>query len=376
MNPRPATGTHHRRFDKDGLWRYITDLFRQSARSRWAVAVVPLCDGLARFLGAGLSLPVAMECLASGGLSRDGQRALRAAAAGIQQGKPLSAVWANDGSPLFLAMLEASELSGRLPEMLRAWVVHVERRRRRARELGKLFGYPAFVAVSNLGLLIYVGNHVLPSFHNLYAALGHDTNSSLATVVMAIANRLPWLLAIAAVAMACVFRLALMFQMATVPRRGLTWIRRLPGLKLVAMARTSTYCLLLSTLLDAGLPLLDSLRSLAGQVGPDWLRLAAAEAHRRLLQGAPIHEALDHVQWDPTFTLMVRWAEQTGTLVDVLKDVQALTEEALMTRVKVLMGVAEPVILALLGAVVLGTMAVIFVPLYTELTSIEGQGLQ
>lgn len=150
------------------------------------------------------------------------------------------------------------------------------------------------------------------------------------------------------------------------------WMIRLtPGVKLRNYSRTRLFSHTLGALLDAGLPLMDSLQFLQGSSGPAWLVHAAQVAHWRLLQGQTIREAFSG-NWHISMPVVMGWAEHSGDLPSAFKRIEELSSHAVDVRVRLILHLLEPVFILLLGGLILYTVTLVFVPLYDVL----GQVLQ
>ena len=342
-------------------------------RRRWSAKLESLCEGLGKLLASGLPLPLALHCLQTEYVRGPEAKALFQASRAVEEGIPLSVAWKHQGSELFLVLLRVSEITGQLSHMMTAWALTIRRDRERSRAVLQLCGYPAFVLLSNLSLLVFVGHTVLPTFASLYSALGHSRFSTLNSL-SAWLNRIPLLL-FATLGAVALWSVILRTLESHSTRRFTRWIFRLtPGVKLRNYARTRFLSHILSSLLDAGLPLMDTLEFLRNVSGPSWLVSAADNAHSRLLQGQPIKEAFSG-DWHISMPMVMGWAEHSGDLPNAFRRIEEISAHAVDVRLHFVMRLAEPVFLLIVGGLILYTVTLVFVPLYEVLGQVEQFGM-
>lgn len=124
-----------------------------------------------------------------------------------------------------------------------------------------------------------------------------------------------------------------------------------------------TFTLELSTLIDAGLPLLEGLRNLAQSSKDERVKRIIDEIRRRVEAGSSFREALSyHPQsFSPIYQALIGAGEATGRLPQVLKDLARFIEWQMNLRMKIKEASAYPTILlfVMIGVVALLVVKVI-----------------
>jgi general secretion pathway protein F len=125
----------------------------------------------------------------------------------------------------------------------------------------------------------------------------------------------------------------------------------------------------LSTLLKAGIPLVDGLNALLDQLDNEDLQAAFTTVRDRVNEGISLATALaDHPRlFPPLYVNMVAAGEASGTLDAVLVRLADFTENQVRLRNKVTSALAYPAFMAMMGVVILGVLMVVVIPKVTAI---------
>jgi general secretion pathway protein F len=124
----------------------------------------------------------------------------------------------------------------------------------------------------------------------------------------------------------------------------------------------------LSTLVGAGLPLVESLNALVEQTEHPRLRLIIQQVREDVMQGTSLADALGrHKHFQGLYANMVRAGEASGTLDVVLQRLADFTEAQADLRAKVLGALLYPALLAGAGALMLSLLLTVVVPKITQI---------
>jgi type II secretory pathway component PulF len=316
-------------------------------------------------LKAGVSLVGALQRLAE---DNTGTK-LGAVLAGLREqvaiGTPLNQAMARyprTFSRQIVAMIEAGEASGRMPEVFESLAGYYEWLDRLTGDIRQALIYPVMVITASLLLVLMLFTFVVPRFVSLLTDL-HLQVPLLTQVVMVISNALvhgwPFLLA-AVVALPVVFGLAL-----RVPAFALGFDRllmRLPVFgELVAMFGLSRFSHNLAMLYRSGIPLVRGLEICATLVGNRALERAVNEARLGVLEGAPLNRCLaDHDVFPRTLITMIATGETSGRLDFALESASDYFNKIIPRRIKVVFAIFDPVMMVtLIGVVGLVALSVI-----------------
>ena len=365
-----------RRLNQDGLTVVgiserrppVLPTFQRRLRSRELIVAF---RELATLLGAGVSLADAMRAQ-----SRSGHHpALIAAFDGI--GRDLmrgdsfrNAMRASDlPLPDYVHQLvEAGELSGRLPQALREAVEQMEYDERLAADTRSALAYPAILIVSGIVAVMLVFIVVVPKFANLIEE--HDALPFLAWAVLAGGvwfNDNMGLAAIVAVAVALAGGTA--WRNKDVRARLIDGVAKLPLVgDWYAETDTAKWASVMGAMLAARVDLMDALALAVRGVRVSQRRLALGQAVADVKSGVPLSDALEKQNaLTPTGYGLVRVGEQSGQLAEMMRALATLYQENSARRMKRVLALVEPLAILLIG----GTLGVIMVGLILAITSVN-----
>jgi general secretion pathway protein F len=125
----------------------------------------------------------------------------------------------------------------------------------------------------------------------------------------------------------------------------------------------------LSTLIGAGIPLVDSLTALVEQVEHPRLKKILGVVKQRVNEGASLADALaDHPKvFTNLYVNMIRAGESSGALDVVLGRLADFTEASAQLRNKLLGAMLYPAIMILLGIIIVGVLFAVVIPQVTRI---------
>jgi type IV pilus assembly protein PilC len=138
------------------------------------------------------------------------------------------------------------------------------------------------------------------------------------------------------------------------------------------MART---CRTLSTLLTAGIPLLEAIDTVARVSGNKVIEDALLTAMRRMQDGGTIAETLRETGEFPTMVIqLVSTGEESGTLPAMLSRAAGYYEQQVDNMVSTLSTLIEPIMIVIMGAIAGGVIFALYLPIFTLGQAIKGGG--
>jgi type II secretory pathway component PulF len=338
--------------------------------TRWNLQrqLPPVLEQLASLLLAGVPLKQALLHMQDAPLQRRLQHYVQALLDAIENGGKLAAVWRKHLPPLYVVLIEAGEMTGELHTVFLAWAQFATERQKWTRKVFRMCTYPCLLLVLSICLLVFLVHTVLPTFLSMYFQLGLHLPASTQFLVNAL-HELPTVFGFSLVC--CLVIGCLLIGLHNkFPHQVKSIVSRIPGYRVIHLQRTREICLVLSLLVDAGIPIVDSLEVLAMSPGPRWLRSASRYVRSEVMRGEPLHKAFVG-DWDPLLFVLLRWAEQTGDLVAALRQVEAHVRDVITTRLHAAMQAAEPMMVIGVGAFVGATMLAVFVPMYDLVTQVS-----
>ncbi|MPZ20097.1 MAG: type II secretion system F family protein [Luteitalea sp.] len=358
---------------RDGLVVTRLEMRRASARRpKRGVGARKLAAAtrqLAAILAAGLPLVQALDLLARQAAPPRFAEVIRTLVHDVARGTALSEAMARHpqifGS-VYTSTVAAGERAGALAATLARVASHLERHAALLTRLRAALMYPAVVTGVTVVVVLLLVWKVVPVFASLFAGL--DAPLPWPTRFVVAASTALVAIAPASVCSAALAVLGLRLTYRR-PRGKLLLDRailRIPGLgRLVRDAATAQCCRTLSTLVAAGVPLIEALNVAARTAGNRVVEMRLVAARSRTASGELLSDALGATgDWPPLMLQMVGIGETTGALDTMLDRAAETAEEALDRATQTIVTLAEPTLILVLGIVVGGLVVSLYLPLF------------
>lgn len=323
----------------------------------------------ATLLGSGLTVEDSLYALIKQAEGHGVKTVLSGIRAQVVEGRSLAeaiASYPRSFPEIFQASVAAGEQSGNLDVVLDRLANYVEARQGLQQRIGVALIYPAILTV--VAVLIVVGllTYVVPKVVKVFEDSGQEL-PWLTRALIGLSEFLqqygPWLLLAAVVALIA-WSLLLRQPQVRYALHGaylrMPGIRRLTrGVNSARMART------LAILAGSGVPLLSAMRSCEGVIGNLVLRGNLRDAAAEVAEGVSINKALARSgNFPPLLVQMVASGETSGRLDEMLDKAATALERELESRIAVLVGLFEPVMILLMGGLVLVIVLAILLPIF------------
>jgi len=270
-----------------------------------------------------------------------------------------------DFPPIYLALIEAGEESGELPEVMERLASHMESRGQLRSKILTAFIYPAIVTLVAIAVVVFLLSHVVPqvvsAFNQTQQTLPLLTRMMLTT--SAIIRDWGWQVALLMAFLFVLWRWALRN-----PANRLRWhtrVLRLPQLgRYVLGVNTARYASTLAILTASGVPLLTALDAARRTLTNDRMRQAAEEAARMVREGSSLASALQAQKLFPPILIhMIGSGERTGELPAMLERAATHLSAELERRALAMTALLEPVMTLIMGGLVLVIVLAVMMPI-------------
>ncbi|PAW65464.1 MAG: hypothetical protein B9S38_15265 [Verrucomicrobiia bacterium Tous-C4TDCM] len=277
--------------------------------------------------------------------------------------------------PHLAAVVSAGEASAQLPESIRALAAHVSGNAELRRTARRALIYPVVVLIATTALIGFLLGGVVPQFAAIFASLHLPLPAVTVALIGAsefVRNGWPALIA------GSFGAVALAGGVARSPRGRLlrdAALLHLPVLgevvRHLATARFAAHCRLLH---EAGIPLLDALRTGAELTGNAVMARQLEAARARVAVGQPLFTALPKKHAFPGFIVpALKSGETTGQLGAALRHIEDYAASRARERLATALALLEPVLLAALTGIV-GLIALsFFLPLFSLLGGVNAR---
>jgi type IV pilus assembly protein PilC len=325
---------------------------------------------LATMVAAGLTLARAIGVLSTQVESKPLRAALAEVRSEVEHGASFSSALAKHPKifdRLYLAMVRAGEAGGQLDSVLLKLATSIEKRVALRSKVRSAFTYPAVVVCVVVLVVTAIMIFVVPTFKHLYDSL-HGVLPLPTRIVIGASNVLASIWALAVVA--AVVGLVVAFRWWISTERGrLTWDRlrlRAPIFgSLVLKMSLSRVLSTLSTLLAAGVGIMESLEMAADNVGNRIVGDAFRGAISGVRDGRGLAATLsDYAVIPPMVIQMIETGEESGAVSDMLEKVAEFYDNEIEATVSSLTSLLEPVLIVFMGACI-GTIVVsLYLPMF------------
>ncbi|HEV3139029.1 MAG TPA: type II secretion system F family protein, partial [Vicinamibacterales bacterium] len=268
--------------------------------------------------------------------------------------------------PLYSNMIAAGEAGGILDTILKRLATYIEKNVKLQGEVKSAMIYPvAVICIAGLivGVILW---KVIPTFAAMFESLGAQLPAPTRFVIF-LSNNLvrffPFLIGGAFLAMYS-FRTYYATDKGKHVVDGIALKMPILGdiLRKNAVAR---FCRTLSTLISSGVPILDGLEITARTSGNVIVEDAIMSTRKSIERGETIAAPLKETKvFPPMVVQMIGVGEATGALDTMLSKIADFYEEEVETAVAGLLTLLEPVMIAVLGAVVGGIVIAMYMPIF------------
>lgn len=255
---------------------------------------------------------------------------------------------------LMVHMVAAGEASGSLEVALERMAVQFEKSAKINALVKKAMIYPVIVALAAVAVVIILLVAVIPSYTAMFEDLGTEL-PALTLGVMNASNFVKkwWFLLIPALIAA-----ALAVRAYSLTYTGRHFFGRLalkiPILKnFTVKSAASHMSRTLSTLLAAGVPLIEAVGIVSDTMGNVWFKEALLDAREQITVGMPLSRPLESCGLFPPMVYhMVKIGEEAGNTEEMLVRLADYYDEEVEIATQSLMAAMEPIIILVLAVVV------------------------
>jgi len=331
--------------------------------------VLDFTTQLAVMIRAGINLRAALEGIAEQTKNRNFRDVIVQLKNDVESGKQFSEAirrYPKLFGPLYVHMVQASEMSGSFAEMLNRIAGYIAQQIETRKMVVGASIYPAIIGVMAVGVTAFLLSFVLPKFYTVFEGK-EDVLPWATTFLMSLSQFIVagWPLILGGI-VGAVVGLFLLGKTEV----GSFWFDKL---KLtIPIVRNMFQALFISRslqtmgqLINAGVPMLDTLM-ITGQISGNalfkamWLRV-----HQNVKQGKKIAAPLSKDKLLPRAVVqMISAGEESGKLGEVLDEISAYYAKALKENIKAVTSMIEPLMIVVMGSIVGFIAMAIILPIF------------
>lgn len=303
-------------------------------------------------------------------------RTIREVQSEVEKGEPLAAGLAKHPkifSDLMVTTVNAGEQSGSLETSLERMADQYEKSAKTQALVKKAMIYPIVVAVVAVAVVIVMLVVVIPSYTDMFADLGTDL-PAITKAVVAMSDFIVqrWYILIPAIA---VIVFVIKTYVATPSGKRLTSTISLKlGItkNMVTKSACSQVARTLSTLLAAGVPLVEAVDIVSDTMQNVLFKDAMKYAKEEVVKGVPLSVPLEESGiFPPMMYHMIRIGEEAGNTEEMLTKMADYYDEEVEMAVQSLMAAMEPMIIIVLAGVVGVLIGAVMAPMLTMYQALD-----
>ncbi len=331
---------------------------------------------LAVMIGAGLSLTKALDVLSEQAKNPKFKKIIKSISSDIQKGEQLAKSMAKHKKTfpdIYVSMVKVGETAGNLKEVLNSLAIQMKKDHDIVSRVRGALMYPAIILIAMLivGTLMMVV--VVPSLASTFEDVGAELPASTQFII-SFSEFLTnfWYVAIAFVVFLVWF---LRFLLKT--EGGKKFFDKIL-LKspifgnLSRQLNSARFSRMLSTLVDSGVPIVDSLNILSNTLSNYFFAQSVKNAAKDIQKGKQLNESLAVYKdvYPPLVIQMVQVGEETGALTEIMSQLADFYEEEVDNVTKSLSTIIEPILMIIIGVAV-GFFAISMItPMYSVLNNV------
>ena len=325
------------------------------------------CRQFASILKAGVSVINALEMLSEQTENKKLQEAIKRTQDSVEKGETLSdSMKQNEEFPSILVdMVKAGEASGSLENSLTRMAIQFEKDAKLKGVVKKAMMYPIVLLCVMVGVIIVMLTFVIPSFMTMFEDL--DSELPVTTkAILAMSNSLKhyWFIYILVI-VGIVVGLQL-YKRTDAGRHNLDKLKlKIPVFGLLqTKSACASFARTMSTLLQAGMPMIDALEISASTMKNVLFYDGLEKVKNGVSLGLPLSNQLKSTGLFPPMVVhMVGIGEETGNVEEMLTNSAVYYEEEVEVQTQTLTSLMEPIIIVLMALVVVMLILAIYQPM-------------
>ncbi len=325
---------------------------------------------LATMISSGVPIVQAFDIIGKGHDNPSMQDLVMAIKGDVEQGNTLAEALAKHPryfDDLFVNLISAGEQSGALESLLDKIATYKEKTESIKKKIKKAMFYPTAVLVVAFVVTTILLIWVVPQFAEIFKSFGADLPAFTQFVLLLSDAFIDyWYLIFGGI-------ILVVFAFIEGKRRSKKFnyfldrvMLRMPVFgAILNKAAVARFARTLSTMFAAGVPLVDSLTSVAGAAGNIVYTNAVLDMKDKVSTGQQLQLAMKQTNLFPSMVVqMIAIGEESGSIDTMLNKVADFYEEEVDAAVDGLSSLLEPLIMVILGVLVGGLVIAMYLPIF------------
>jgi len=329
-----------------------------------------LCWQLNTMTEGGIPITTALQAISEDIENLHLQQILQEILAKIQKGQTLSdsfAEYPRVFNQLSCAMILAGETGGNLPDALQRLAEYFDNRDKLAKKVKGAMAYPIFVFSFIIIIVIFIMAFVVPRFRDIFDQIGGE----MPAFTEAFMNVYDVMKTYALHIIGCCALLAISTVLISKTKKGHYLFSRmaltLPLMgKILSQAFVVTFCKTMSTLLAAGVSVLEVFDILSTMSSNDVIKSAVTRTREQIVGGSNLSISMTESGFFPNMVVkMMQVGEESGSLPKVLERTAVYYERKVDSTITTVMGLMEPMMIVIVGGIVLIVVLALYLPIFS-----------
>jgi len=323
---------------------------------------------LSTLIDAGVPIVQSMEILFKQEKSIGLKRAIKSVAKQVSEGKSLHDAMTETGAfdRLFCYMVKAGESAGIIDQILARLSAFLEKKQALKKKVKSAMTYPLIVSVIGVGVVTFLLAYVVPMFVDMIKDSKQQI-PGITQMVMDISEFIQEYFFIM-LAMGIGGSIGIIYALKTPQGRNMfdEMMLKLPIFKdLTIKSNLSTMTQTLSTLIAAGIPILDALDICVDTLDNGIIAKDVSKVRTAVASGKNMTDPLKRISYfPPLITQMIEVGESTGKLETMLHKVSKIFEIEVEGAIQTITSLIEPLILVVLGGVIAVVLVAMYLPIF------------
>ena len=326
------------------------------------------CRQFVSMLRAGVSIVEALDMLSIQTENKTLPQAIREVRTEIGKGSTLSEAMEKQNKvfpPMLVNMVEAGETSGSIDKSLERMAIQFEKEAKLKGMMKRSMMYPMVLGVVALVILIVMLTYVIPNYMEMFD--GYDFEMPALTLAIMHMGDFVKNHAILLVAIIVAIVIGIKSWKKTESGQEFFGTRaiKIPVFKnLNIKTYSSVFARTLSTLMQAGIPMIDAVDSVANTMTNILYKRELLKAKEEIAKGVPLSEPLRNGGLFPPMVVhMMAIGEETGEIEEMLDKLADYYDEEVEVTTQTVLALLEPMIIVFMAIIVVILIAAIMGPM-------------
>ncbi len=340
--------------------------------------LIVFCRQMYALIKSGVPILRAINGMAESSTSVKLKSALSEISTQLEGGYPLSTALHQHPklfSPLFISLIHVGENTGKLDDAFLKLASYFEREQETRKRIKAALRYPSFVLIAIVAAMVILNIFVIPTFANMFAKLGADLPWA---TKMLIASSNLFLNYWSHMLIASVVGFFSLRHYLRTPRGMYLWDKRKLKLPVVGgvieRSILSRFSHSFAIILRAGVPMTSGLTLVADAVDNTFMRKKIITMRTNIESGESLlRSAVTSTLFTPLVLQMIAVGEETGRVDELLEEVGDYYEREVDYELSTLTARIEPIMIAIVAAMVLVLALGIFTPMWDMMSAFKGK---